>query len=59
MFNAVSLEDPRQVLSIGFVDVRAEAMAAMAPSAAEQTETPRAIEIGSAESLLDPGRFST
>lgn len=35
VFNAVSLEDPREVLSIGLVGVPAEAMKAMAPSAAE------------------------
>jgi hypothetical protein len=86
VFNAVSLEDPREVLSVGFVGVPAEAMEAMAPSAAEHdrgrherideviestelkamyelrsehdfTERPRAIELGSAESLLEPGRF--
>lgn len=86
VFNAISLEDPREVLSIGFVGVPAEAMKAMAPSAAEQdkgrheridaviestelramyelrsehdfTEAPRAIEVGSAESLLESGRL--
>jgi hypothetical protein len=81
IFNAVSLEDPREVLSIGFVGIPAEAMKAVSGRAAEHdearhhrvdeviestelramyelrsehdfTDQPRAIEVGSAESLL-------
>lgn len=84
VFNAVSLEDPQEVLSVGFVGVPVEATKAMAQSAAAHdrsrhdridqviestelkamyelrsehdfTERPRTIELGSADSLLEPG----
>jgi hypothetical protein len=82
VFNAVSLEDPKEVLSIGFVEMSADAMKAVLGSTADHDEErhdrideviestelramyelrsehdfsgePRAIELGSAESMLE------
>ena len=45
VFNSVSLEDPREVLTVGFVAVSGEGLA-------EALNDPRIVEIGSAHSLL-------